>query len=182
MTDTPSLRQPNSTTIRDSVVGWLIFVVVCNILYIAVQIPETAVESPGRTVVDRMHVSWGIAAFCLVVTRLFFWWRTPPVAPDPNMPGWAWGICRDMSFAFYVSVLIEGVVGPMRSWGEGYDVAMFGFTLPALFPPVYEVRVIGGYFHSAVAFFVLGMLPFGVGTALLIGWRTKVPFYRLFPV
>lgn len=182
MAEVTSSDLRGSSAVRDSVIGWLIFVVTCNILYIAVQIPETAVESPGRTVVDRMHVSWGIAAFCLVTMRFFFWWRSPPVPPDPNMPAWAWGVCRDMSFAFYLSVLIEGVVGPMRSWGEGYDVAMFGFTLPALFPPVYEVRVIGGYFHSAVAFFVLGSLPFGVAVALMVSWRTKVPFYRLFPV
>jgi cytochrome b561 len=168
--------------VRGSILGWVLFVVACNILYIATQIPETAVGSPGRTVVDKMHLSWGVTAFILVVVRLYFWWKTPPVAPDPNMPGWAWGLSRDVSLAFYLALLIEGVVGPMRSWGEGYEVALFGFALPALFPPIYEVRVIGGYFHSAVAFFVAGMLPFGVVMALVVGWRTKVPFYRLFPV
>lgn len=171
-----------NTAARDSALGWLLFIVACNILYIATQIPETAVGSPGRTVVDEMHVSWGITALVLVVVRLYFWWRSPPQAPDPNMPGCCWGLAKDMSLAFYAGILIEGIVGPMRAWGEGYEVAAFGFALPALFPPVYEVRVIGGYFHSAVSFFVLAILPIGVAGALYASWRSKVPFYRLFPV
>jgi cytochrome b561 len=84
--------------------------------------------------------------------------------------------------ALYLCVLVDALVGPVRAWGEGYTVPFFNFaTLPALMPAKYEVRVVAGYFHSAISFFITGAIPVGVAAAIVVGWRTRTPFYRLFP-
>ncbi len=171
---------PNGTL--TAVLGWTMVVAVINLLYVAVLIPETAMGSQGRAVVDKMHTSWGIVAFVLVLIRLGLWIKAPPQAL-PGQNANVFGVCRDMSMAFYICVLLEGLIGPTRAWAEGYTVHVFNFgTLPNLLAAKYELRVVAGYFHSAISFFVTAIIPIGVVTAMIAGWRTRTPFYKMFPV
>ncbi|MBL8644099.1 MAG: hypothetical protein JNK21_09200 [Rhodospirillaceae bacterium] len=165
-----------------AVLGWTALVAVVNLLYVAVLIPETPMGSPGRAVVDKLHMSWGIVAFSLVTARLILWVRNPPQAA-PGMNATAFGVGRDMSLAFYICVVADALIGPVRAWAEGYPVNVFNIgTLPALLAAKYELRVVAGYFHSAISFFITAIIPIGVATAVVTGWRTRTPFYRLFPV
>ncbi|MBL8630814.1 MAG: hypothetical protein JNM81_14365 [Rhodospirillaceae bacterium] len=165
-----------------SILGWTALVAVINLLYIAVLIPETPMGSPGRAVVDKLHMSWGIVAFVLVVTRLVLWLKHPP-QPASGMNATAFGVCRDISLALYLCVVADASIGPVRAWAEGYTVPFFNITtLPSLLAAKYELRVVAGYFHSAISFFITAMIPIGVVTSIVLGWRTRTPFYKLFPV
>jgi cytochrome b561 len=171
---------PHSTL--TAVLGWTAIVAVINLLYVAVLIPETAMGSQGRAVVDKMHTSWGIVAFVLVLSRLALWIKNPPQAA-PGTSATAFGVCRDMTLAFYICVILEGLIGPARAWAEGYVVHVFNFgTLPNLLAAKYEIRVVAGYLHSSISFFVTAIIPIGVVTAIVLGWRTRQPFYKMFPV
>lgn len=158
-------------------IGWMLLIVVGNILYTALLIPETPMGSLGRNLVDRMHMSWGLVALILVLLRFWLLWRDPAPATDT-----ASGIMRDISIALYIAVLLLCIVGPIRGWGEGYKVPFFNLgTLPNLVPAIYEVRVVAGYTHSAISFFVTGLIPVALVMAVVLEWRTGQPFYRLFP-
>jgi cytochrome b561 len=171
-----------STAVLTAVLGWAALIAVVNLLYIAVLIPETPMGSAGRVVVDKMHMSWGIVAFTLVVVRLWLWIKHSPQAPA-GASATVFGVCRDMSLAFYVCVVADASIGPIRAWAEGYTVPFFNImTLPSLLSAKYELRVVAGYFHSAISFFITAIIPIGVITSLILGWRSRVPFYRLFPV
>jgi cytochrome b561 len=157
--------------------GWMLLVVVGNILYAALLIPETPLGSIGRTLVDRMHMSWGLVALILVLIRFWLLWRDPMPATDT-----ASGILRDASIALYAAVLLLCLVGPVRGWAEGYKVPFFNLgALPNVVPAIYEVRVVAGYLHSALSFFVTGLIPVALILAVALGLRTGQPFYRLFP-
>lgn len=180
MTDVTATRE--SAPVLTAVLGWAILIAVVNLLYVAVLIPETAMGSQGRAVVDKMHMSWGLVAFVLVIVRLWLWVKNPPQAPI-GANATVFGICRDMSFAFYICVLADASIGPVRAWAEGYPVHVFNVTtLPSLLSAKYELRVVAGYFHSAISFFITAIIPLGVITSIILGWRIRQPFYRLFPV
>jgi cytochrome b561 len=165
-----------------SILGWTMVVAVINLLYVAVLIPETPMGSPGRAVVDKLHMSWGIVALALVITRLVLWVKHPP-QPAPGMNATAFGVCRDISLALYICVIADASIGPIRAWSEGYTVPFFNLTtLPSLVPAKYELRVVAGYFHSAISFFITAIIPIGVVMSIVLGWRTRTPFYKLFPV
>lgn len=158
-------------------IGWVLLMVIGNILYAALLIPETPMGSLGRNLVDRMHMSWGLVALILVLIRFWLLWRDPVPATDT-----ASGLMRDISIALYIAVLLLCIVGPIRGWGEGYKVPFFNLgALPNLVPAIYEVRVVAGYLHSAISFFVTGLIPVALIMAVVLGWRSGQPFYRLFP-
>jgi len=165
-----------------TLLGALIFAVFTYLLYDTVAIPETPLEPPdARRVLRAFHYTLGLSVWALVTLRLYWWWRGPRPSPPGGLPPAAFAFSRAILLALFLTFFVTGMLGVVYAYADGQPVSLYGFRLPALIPESDPLRAFGGYFHSALGFYYLGL----VGLWLLVGLyqhaRYRAGILRLLP-
>lgn len=170
---------------QDSVatlLGALIFAIFTYLFYDTVAIPQTPLEPlDARLVLRAFHYTLGLSVWALVVVRLYWWWRGPRPSPPAGLPPAAFAFSRSIMLALMLTFFVTGMMGVIYAYSDGQPVSLYGFRLPTVIPESDALRAFGGYFHSALGFYYLGLVGLWLLTGLYQHVRYKAGLLRLLP-
>jgi len=171
-------RQDSFSTL----LGVLIFAIFTYLLYDTVMIPETPLEPPdARQVLRAFHYTLGLSVWVLVVVRLYWWWRAPGPSPPGGLPPAAFAFSRAILLALLLTFFVTGLMGVVYAYADGQPVSLYGFRLPTLIPESDPLRAFGGYIHSALGFYYLGLIALWLLVGLYQQARYRAGILRLLP-
>jgi cytochrome b561 len=170
---------------QDSVatlLGALIFAIFTYLLYDTVAIPQTPLEpADARLVLRAFHYTLGLSVWALVTVRLYWWWRGPRPSPPVGLPPAAFAFSRAILLALLLTFFVTGLMGVVYAYADGHPVSVYGFHLPTLIPESNALRAFGGYFHSALGFYYLGLVALWLLVGLYQQARYRAGILRLLP-
>ncbi len=165
-----------------TLLGALIFTIFTYLLYDTVAIPETPLQPPdARLVLRAFHYTLGLSVWALVVVRLYWWWRGPRPSPPDGLPPAAFAFSRAILLALLLTFFVTGLMGVVYAYADGHPVSLYGFRLPTLIPESDPLRAFGGYFHSALGFYYLGLVALWLLVGLYQQARYRAGILRLLP-
>jgi len=171
-------RQDSLSTL----LGVLIFAIFTYLFYDTVAIPETPLDPPdARLVLRAFHYTLGLSVWVLVTVRLYWWWRGPRPSPPLGLPPAAFAFSRAILMALLLTFFVTGLLGVVYAYADGQPVSLYGFRLPTLIPESDRLRAFGGYFHSALGFYYLGLIALWLLVGLYQQARYRVGLLRLLP-
>ena len=166
----------------EKVLSVLIFALVLWQLYQSSKVGVTPRGTPAREALQHMHISVGVTLLALVMVRLWLWGVLPRPPRPARVPMTADALARHCNLAFYLTVLVQGVTGPMFAWSEAHSVTWFGLiTLPKLVPTSYRIQVTLGYLHSAVGMWIMLLVAFSLLVSIWQAVRYRAPPWRMLP-
>jgi cytochrome b561 len=179
MTETLAAGRQDSV---GTVLGALIFAIFTYLFYDTVMIPETPLEpAAARAVLRAFHYTLGLSVWALVAVRLYWWWRGPRPSPPAGLPPAAFAFSRAILLTLLLTFFVTGLMGVVYAYADGHPVSLYGFRLPTLIPESDALRAFGGYFHSALGFYYLGLVALWVLTGLYQHARYRAGILRLLP-
>jgi cytochrome b561 len=165
-----------------TLLGVLIFAIFTYLFYDTVAIPESPLEPmDARLVLRAFHYTLGLSVWVLVTLRLYWWWRGPRPSPPRGLPPAAFGFSRAILLALLLTFFVTGILGVVYAYADGQPVSLYGFRLPAVIPESDPLRAFGGYFHSALGFYYLGLVVLWLLVGLYHHARYRAGILRLLP-
>lgn len=174
----PAGQQDSFSTL----LGALIFVVFSYLFYDTITIPTTPLDPPdARLVLRAFHYTLGLSVWGLVAVRLYWWLQGPSPTPPPGLPPASFAFSRAILLALLITFFVTAILGAIYAYADGQPVSFYGVQLPKLIPESYAVRSFGGYFHSALGFYYLGLAVLWLLVGIYQHLRYGVGLRRLLP-
>lgn len=165
-----------------TLLSWVIVALVAWQMYMSTKVGTTPRGTPAREALQHFHLSMGLTIVALTIVRLWLWGRESPPPRPAGMPASAFALGRTYTLLMYCTVIAFGLTGPVQAWANGHEIHYWSlFTVPRLVAESYQTSVTFGYLHSAIAFWFLYMIAFGVLLALYQTLRYRAPIHRLLP-
>lgn len=181
----PERRRPLAHGRQDEVatlLGALIFTIFTYLFYDTLLIPTTPLDPiDARLIARAFHYTLGLSVWLLVSVRLFWWWRGPRPSPPLGLPPASFAFNRAILLALLITFFVTGILGVIYSYGDAQPVSFYGFHLPTLLPTSYPLRAFGGYFHSSLGFYYLGLLVLWLVVGIYQHLRYRTGLMRLLP-
>lgn len=171
---------PGRQDSRSAILGWLMLVALCVLLWNIISLPRTALDE--REGLRAFHDSAGLIVVALACWQLLRMARGPALIPPPGLPINSFGFNRALLFALYLVFALEGVIGLIYGWGEfDREVVIFGWHVPGLIADSDEARKFFGYTHSALGFYYVFLLSLWLVFGIYQHLRYKAGLLRLLP-
>ena len=171
--------EPGIQSTRAAVLGWLLTISFCVLLWNIVEMPRTPLDQ--RATLYAFHFSVGLLVSGLAVLRLTWWFTGPKLQAPAGLPESSFAFHRAILLALLLVFTAETLIGFVYAWGIGEEVSLFGIHLPAGLPKSESTRMAYGYFHSALAFYYMILIPIWLAFGLYQHLRYRVGLRRLFP-
>ena len=145
---------------------WTIFVLVAIQFVIAFTMPDIEPGVVPDTLIN-LHLSFGALILLIVLLRLA-WRLTHPIPlTTQHLPVWQALVARWTHRLFYVVLTVSPVLGWASASARNWDVSLFGIVkLPALLAPRTRIGYLAGDVHTALSWFLLGLVAVHVGAAV----------------
>jgi len=165
-----------------ALLGVLIFAIFTYLFYDTVAIPESPLDPmDARRVLRAFHYTLGLSVWALVSIRLYWWWRGPRPRPPRGLPPAAFAFSRAILLALLLTFFVTGLLGVVYAYADGQPVSLYGIRLPTLIPESDPLRAFGGYLHSALGFYYLGLIALWLVVGLYQQARYRAGILRLLP-
>ena len=165
-----------------TLLGVLIFAIFTYLFYDTISIPKSPLDPPdARLVLRAFHYTLGLSVWGLVAVRLSWWRRGPKPAPPPGLPPAAFAFSRAIILALLLTFFVTAIIGAIYAFADGQPVSFYGMRLPPLVPESYSLRAFGGYFHSALGFYYLGLVALWLIVGIYQHVRYRAGILRLLP-
>ncbi len=154
---------------------WLIGLFVVCQLTIAVLLGQLRSLEYGQSVLG-LHRQVGFAILLVSFVRLaaLVRHRVPPL--DAHLPSWQIGAARLLHCAFYVTLMVQPILGMCIAWARGDTVTAFGlFTLPAPWDISDAARDRFMTAHLAIALALVGLVAIHLGAVVFNHWFRRIP-------
>jgi cytochrome b561 len=129
------------------------------------------------------HKNIGVLVMLLVIARLFYRWRNPPVLEPAPMPAWQESIAKLTHVALYVLLIIMPIAGYVRVRAGGFPIeALDAAGIPGFVPRSDELAAFAKTVHYFGAFALAGLVAMHIGAAAFHGLvRRDGIFTRMWP-
>ncbi|MFK7793559.1 MAG: cytochrome b [Devosiaceae bacterium] len=143
-------------------------------------------EGIGRAMQNTLfifHKNVGTLLILLVLARLFYRWRNPPVLQPTDMPAWQERIAHVTHFALYAVLLIMPIAGYVRVRAGGFPIeSLDALGIPPLVPRSDELASFAKLVHYLGSFAIAGLVAMHIGAASFHGLiKRDGIFTRMWP-
>jgi cytochrome b561 len=147
---------------------WLIVVLLIIQYTVAWFMPHIGRNTVPETLIN-LHFSLGTIILAVAVLRLLWRLTHPEPTPMDKIAPWQLVTAKTIHYLLYLLLLIIPILGWTNASYRGFDVALFGLTLPHLVATRAPNFAWTGDVHAAVSYYV--MLP-------LIGLHAAASIYH----